>query len=89
MARLEMDNQPAIIDAGTGAVRRFSQRQKHYLIVERYVQQAVEAGFLFLQHKSGALLDADLMTKTLPAAALARHSFTIENGYHVPAPTEG
>jgi hypothetical protein len=53
-ARLEMDNQPAITDASSGAVRRFSQRQKHYLIAERYVQQAVEAGFLFLQHKSGA-----------------------------------
>jgi hypothetical protein len=30
-ARLEMDNSPAIIDAGS-IVRRFSQRQKHYFI---------------------------------------------------------
>ena len=84
-----MHNSPAITDAGSGAVRRFSQNQKHYLIAERFVQQAVEAGFLFLQHKSGTLLDADLMTKTLPAATLDRHTWTLENGYHVPARVEG
>jgi hypothetical protein len=88
LARLEIDNRPALIDAGS-TVRRFSQRQKQYFLVERYVQQAVAAGVLFLQHKSGLLLDADLMTKTLPAPALAQHAYTIENGYHVPAPAEG
>jgi hypothetical protein len=82
-ARMEMDNRPALIDAGS-IVRRFSQRQKHYFLCERYLHQQVEAKLIFLQHKNGALLDADLMTKSLPKPAMLRHIHTIENGYHVP-----
>ena len=79
-----MDNVAAITDAGS-EVRKFSQRQKHYLLSERYLRQAKEAGILTIEHKDGKLLDADAMSKALPAATLKQHVHTLENGYHVPA----
>ena len=48
-ARLLMDNRPAIIEAGS-EVRKFSQRQKHYLLAERYLQQYFEVGTGRLAH---------------------------------------
>jgi hypothetical protein len=87
-ARLQMDNRSAIIDAGS-EVRKFSQRQKHYLLSERYLHQTKEAGILVIEHRSGALLDADAMTKALPAATLNQHVRTLEHGFHVPANVEG
>ena len=87
-ARLLMGNRPAIIEAGS-EVRKFSQRQKHYLLAERYLQQAVESGILYIEHRRGALLDVDAMTKALPAATLRQHVHTLENGVHVAAIVEG
>jgi hypothetical protein len=89
-ARLQMDNRAAITDAGSSFdVRRFSQRQKHYLMSERYLHQTVAAGILFLEHRDGTLLDADAMSKALPATTLVPHVHTLEKGYHVPANIEG
>ena len=87
-ARLLMGNRPAIIEAGS-EVRKFSQRQKHCLLAERYLQQAVESGILYIEHRRGALLDVDAMTKALPAATLRQHVHTLENGVHVAAIVEG
>jgi hypothetical protein len=87
-ARLHMDNRSAVIDAGSD-VRKFSQRQKHYLLCERYMHQTKEAGIIFIEHRAGALLDCDLMTKALPAPTLAQHVHTCEHGFHVLPTIEG
>jgi hypothetical protein len=87
-ARLQMDNRSAVIDAGS-EVRKFSQRQKHYLLCERYMHQTKEAGILFIEHRAGDLLDADLMTKALPGPTMAKHVHTCEYGFHVLPIVEG
>jgi hypothetical protein len=81
-ARLQMDNRPAVFDAGS-EVRKFSQRQKHYLLCERYMHQTKESGIIFIEHRAGALLNCDLVTKALPAPTWAQHVYTCEHGYHV------
>jgi hypothetical protein len=55
----------------------------------RYLRQAVESGLLYIEHRRGALLDVDAMTKALPVATLRQHVHTLEHGIHVPAIVEG
>jgi ribosomal protein L32 len=76
---LEMDNQAAIIDAGS-PTRRFSQRTKHFLIDEKYVHQCSEMGIVKLRHRNTTELDADVMTKCVPGVILKKHAITLTKG---------
>jgi hypothetical protein len=59
-----IDNMATVINAGS-PIRRFSQRTKHFLIAEKYVNQCSEMGIVHVIHRTGTDLDADAMTKSI------------------------
>ena len=76
---LNIDNMATVLDAGS-PIRRFSQRTKHFLIAEKYLNQCVEMGVVKIVHRTGTELDADAMTKALPGCVLKKHMQTLLYG---------
>lgn len=76
---LYVDNAAAVLDVNC-RVRKFSKKNKHFSLQERYARQCSEQGEIKMIKTPGAALDADSMTKALPRVPFNTHHATLHYG---------
>ena len=76
---LHVDNAAAVLDVNC-RVRKFSKKNKHFTLQERYARQCSEQGEIKMIKTPGTELDADAMTKALPRALFGAHHNTLHYG---------
>merc|ERR1712166_76381 len=76
---LYVDNAAAVLDISS-ELRKFSKKNKHFTLQERYVHQCVADDQIAVIKIDGNNFDADAMTKALPKQPFAGYYTSLHNG---------
>lgn len=70
---LQVDNAATVLN-NPGTAQRWSSKQKHFTVKERYLSQEVAAGTIKLKKVDGSTFQTDTMTKALARELLGEHA---------------